>query len=74
MSTKKQALAEPSSVLNKTADDEPIFVLRANDPCATEAISFWLSLAAVTHEPEKCKQAYEVLDQFRHWRRKNKQS
>lgn len=41
MSTKAEVLADPNSCLNKAGDDEPIFVLRANDPLAPEAIEKW---------------------------------
>jgi hypothetical protein len=38
---KREELELPTSCLNKAADDEPIFVLRAKDPCAPAAILAW---------------------------------
>lgn len=38
---KKDELSNPSSCLNRAADDEPIFVLRANDPSAPTAVAAW---------------------------------
>jgi len=39
--TKAQVIADPHSCLNKAADDEPIFVLRAQDLLAPELIANW---------------------------------
>lgn len=41
MSTKREELANPNGCLNKAADDEPIFVLRANDPVASSIVRAW---------------------------------
>lgn len=41
MSLKRDELANPDSCLNKAADDEPIFVLRANDPVAASIVRQW---------------------------------
>lgn len=38
---KQDELANPESCLNRAASDEPIFVLRANDPCAPMAVRNW---------------------------------
>lgn len=38
---KKDELANPDSCLNRSADDEPIFVLRANDPLAAKIVREW---------------------------------
>jgi hypothetical protein len=38
---KRDVLSNPNSCLNKAADDEPIFVLRANDELASRLIREW---------------------------------
>lgn len=38
---KRDELANPESCLNKAADDEPLFVLRANDENAPAAVAGW---------------------------------
>lgn len=38
---KSEELANPNSCLNQAADDEPIFVLRANDPLAPTKVVEW---------------------------------
>lgn len=44
MSIKRDELANPNGCLNKAADDEPIFVLRANDPTAARVVRYWASM------------------------------
>lgn len=39
---KSEELSNPNSCLNRAADDEMIFVLRAKDICAPYAILFWI--------------------------------
>lgn len=41
MSRKIDELNNPDGCLGKAADDEPIFVLRANDPCAPAIVRRW---------------------------------
>ena len=38
---KREELTNPSSCLNRAADDEPIFVLRAHDQCAVATVLAW---------------------------------
>jgi hypothetical protein len=40
---KKDELSNPNSCLNRAASDEPIFVLRANDPVAPSIVRDWAS-------------------------------
>ncbi len=42
---KNQELLDPKSCLNKAADDEPLFVLRAHDKLAPVVIRLWADLA-----------------------------
>ena len=39
---KRDELSDPNSCLNKAADDEPVFVLRAHDASAPDAIRAWV--------------------------------
>lgn len=41
MSRKIDELLNPNGCFNKAADDEPIFVLRANDPIAARVVRQW---------------------------------
>lgn len=38
---KRDELTNPESCLNKAADNEPVFVLRANDENAAPAVAAW---------------------------------
>lgn len=51
MSIKRDELANPEGCLNKAADDEPIFVLRANDPVASHVVRYWAQ-CYVQHKQE----------------------
>lgn len=59
---KQQTIADLNSCLNRAADDEPIFVLRAKDPHASEAVLYWAVTARDngSHEPEKIDEALEI--------------
>lgn len=41
MSTKTENILDPNSCWNKAENDEPIFVIRANDPAAPDQIIIW---------------------------------
>lgn len=41
MSTKLENILGPNSCWNKAESDEPVFVLRANDPVAPASIIIW---------------------------------
>lgn len=45
MATKATEMNEPTSCLNKAADDEPIFVLRGQDACAIRTMEAWITEA-----------------------------
>lgn len=38
---KREEIANPDSCLSRAADDEPVFVLRANDPRAAHVVRYW---------------------------------
>lgn len=43
---KKDEMSDPNSCLNKAAEDEPVFVLRAQDLTAPEVIREWVARAS----------------------------
>lgn len=44
MSTKAETIRNPDSCLNRAEFDEPVFVLRASDPCAALVVEQWAHL------------------------------
>lgn len=58
--------------LAKCADDEPIFVLRAQDKLAPSMVRTWAATAAVYKcDPAKVQEAYELADKMDAWQREN---
>jgi len=69
MSTKLENLQDANSCLGKAADNEPIFILRANDPLAPIVVEIWanLGLSLDAHEAFKCLHACDVANEMRAW-------
>lgn len=69
MGLKKEELLNPQSCLNKAADHEPVFVLRAKDPLAANAVRDWAD-SAERHglHPEKTAEARELANHMDDWR------
>lgn len=75
---KKDELANPCSCLNRAHDDEPIFVLRAQDRFASDIILAWADMYRHHHAPQgnwrseehrmKHNEAIDIVDQFERWR------
>lgn len=69
---KRDELASPQSCLNKAADDEMVFVLRAKDPLAPHTVRVW---AAAYEEaggrPEKVAEAHECANAMELWRKEH---
>lgn len=65
---KLDEIYSPLSCLNRAADDEPVFVLRANDPAAADTIRWWATRAYGIHELEKRRDAMECANQMEIWR------
>lgn len=58
----------PGSYLSKTHPDEPLFVLRANDPLATRTVEEWVNLASSRGAPdEKIEEALRLRDAMLVW-------
>lgn len=69
MSTKAENLIDRNSCLNKAQSDEPLFILRAKDPLAAQAVRLWASMAAAgAHDPDKIASALHVADDMDAWR------
>lgn len=49
---KRDEVNNPNSCLNKAADDEPVFVLRAGDELAADVVRDWAARAAAAGAPE----------------------
>jgi len=69
---KSQEIADPQSCLNRAADDEPVFVLRAKDPLAPTAIIEWAESASNQGlHADKIREALACADAMQQWREKN---
>jgi hypothetical protein len=68
---KADNLRNPTSCLNKAAADEPLFILRAKDPLAAQAVRHWATMSDGNHEPEKIAQALKAADEMDAWRKRN---
>ena len=65
------ATKHDSTCLAKAADDEPIFVLRATDILAEDAVRHWAAHALYKGVPAtKVQDALDVADAMREWPRK----
>lgn len=67
---KSQELADPTSCINKAAEDEPVFVLRASDITAPRVIEFWIdnAVAAGAKLPKaKREHAVAMIEAMREW-------
>ncbi len=61
-----------SPTLENVADDEPIFVLRAQDENAPDTIDAWAdATSADGANQEKIASARGIADQMREWQRRN---
>jgi len=54
--------------LKKAGDDEPIFVLRAQDKLAPDIVRAW-AITAEAHgcHPDKLREAYELAEAMEQW-------
>lgn len=74
---KRDELATQTSCLNRAADDEPIFVLRANDENAAPAVAAWARDyleskggwgKASTLQQQKYTEAMDLASSMRIWK------
>jgi len=65
---KREEINNPDSCLSKAADDEPVFVLRAQDKLAPILIDLWATLAVERGLPdEKALEARGQALKMRNW-------
>lgn len=58
---KRQELEEADSCLNRAADDEPLFVLRANDPLFATLVRAWASKYCARKIKARCWREREAV-------------
>lgn len=64
----RERAARGEGCLGKAADDEPVFVLRAQDAHATGLVSDWADLAEGTRcPPDKVAEAREIARRMHAW-------
>lgn len=64
MATKRQGVA----CYDKAGQDEPLFVLRAQDVLAAPTVRFWAALAAGGGtDPQVIQEAFDCADQMEAW-------
>ena len=67
--TKKEEISDPSSTWNKVGDDEPIFILRAQDATAAMAVVDWMNRAhRVGASLQKLSEAFALAVSMLAWR------
>ncbi len=71
MATKKEALADPNSCVNKAKDDEPIFTLRAQDKTAPRTVRMWAINSGLLIDNPKRRQAMKLAEEMEAWQRAN---
>lgn len=63
---KSEELSNPNSCLNRAADDEHLFVLRAHDVTAAETIRFWarerMRLSKNQPHDKQIAEAFDLAD------------
>jgi hypothetical protein len=65
---KRQEINEPRSCLNKAAENEPIFVLRASDMLSPVLVDAWAELAALHGcAGAKVQEARLLANEMRDW-------
>jgi hypothetical protein len=71
LATKLEELNDPNSTLNKAADDEPIFILRAQDMTAPQTVLEWMQRNPQIGEA-KFAEARDCADAMRAWPERRK--
>lgn len=65
---KRDEIASPNSCLNKAADDEPVFVLRAQDELAAETVRMWAAAASANGAAhDKVEEALSLASEMEQW-------
>lgn len=69
MATLEEELSH--GVLSRLDPEEPIFVLRARDALAPQAVQAWIKLAWEFIDNAKRKEAADLLSKMKEWQTKN---
>jgi len=78
---KRDEITNPDSCLNRAADDEPIFVLRAHDKTAPHVVRAWANGYAFEkgglgkmnpRELAKYNEALDLANKAENWRRERR--
>lgn len=68
MPTRAEELRNPNSCFNKARDDEPLFVLRAQDETTIHVINIWIAIGeALGISKEKVAQAIHARNAIMVW-------
>lgn len=68
MATKQELIDDPNSVWNKSAPDEPLFILCARDLIASGKVREWAGTARASGVNDaKVASAMEVADAMEQW-------
>lgn len=66
--TKKEMIEDPNSCFNKAADNEPLFVLRAQDIFAPMFVKKWAeTLSSMRLGEKKIAGAWRVVEEMLRW-------
>lgn len=69
----RERAARGEGPLGKAADDEPVFILRAQDMLAADAVDWWANHARLNDvHCDKVREATELADQMRAWPKQKK--
>ena len=64
----REKAARGEGCLGKAADNEPVFILRAQDTCAADAVDHWANhVQLLGGHPDKVREARELADEMRAW-------
>lgn len=80
MAIKKDEMSNPDSCLNRADDEEPLFVLRANDELASLAVMLWAGHYRISkeqlndgemlpHQEEKYNEAIDLAARMKRWKK-----
>jgi hypothetical protein len=61
------ATKHTDSCIRKAADDEPLFVLRAQDQSSPSVVMYWISCNFLNAPEDKLREAFELAISMRKW-------
>lgn len=65
---KRHEMDDSTSCLSKARDDEPIFILRAQDILAPIVVKYWATLASDAGvSGNKCRGAWDLANAMKQW-------